>query len=135
MAEETERFLEAEKRAEELVDTLNKLHQEIQSYQSATDLLNSVREKLVGFINASQDIVKDSHEVILLLKSIGGPEIIEKINGVSNEVVQGSSKSIKLSNMLADKVTNESNKLKVLLFVTISLSSLSLIIGILALLK
>lgn len=80
MENETQKFLEAEETAKKLVHTLEQLHTEATSYQAATGELESVRKRLVEFIESTGQIVKDSHRSIKLLTEMGGPEILSRLN-------------------------------------------------------
>ena len=87
MTNETEKFLEAEQAAEELVEALKKLRDEAVSYQTSTHQLDAVREKLITFIEASQRISQDTKAAVELLKSIGGPEILGSLHQLGGKVV------------------------------------------------
>jgi hypothetical protein len=76
MTKETDRFLQAEESAEKLVQALRDLQAQASSYQSATNELNLVREKLGKFIESTAIIAKDTHEAVKTIKEIGGPKIL-----------------------------------------------------------
>ncbi|NQU67370.1 MAG: hypothetical protein HQ510_05450 [Candidatus Marinimicrobia bacterium] len=84
MESETQKFLEAEKVADELVETLTKLKSEVESYDSATKELNEVREDLNKFIELTKDVVVDSHETLKTIKAISGPKIIERLQQIES---------------------------------------------------
>jgi uncharacterized tellurite resistance protein B-like protein len=84
MAQEAQTFLQAEESAERLVDTLTKLRDEAVSFKTSTSELNLVREKLVALIGAIGPIAKDTHESVVVLKSIGGPELLSRVSAVSD---------------------------------------------------
>ena len=48
-------FLEAEKRASELIDTLEKLKKEMEQHAAATQSLSDVQSKLVDFLENDAD--------------------------------------------------------------------------------
>ena len=77
-----EQFLELETKAEELVHVLDKLKNEISLYDTATQELGEVRERLIVFINHSQKITKDTHDVVQLLKAAGGPKILKSLTQI-----------------------------------------------------
>ncbi|HHV61980.1 MAG TPA: hypothetical protein GXX51_04995 [Firmicutes bacterium] len=85
MSQETERFLDAEKRAEELVSTLTALQKEVLTYQTATRELEAVRQRLLQFITSSERTAVGIHESIELLKSIGSPEILSRLDALKKE--------------------------------------------------
>lgn len=80
MSQETERFLEAEQAAQAVLEALTRLKAETISYKTATQELDAVRERLLGLINDTESVSIDTHQVVSLLKGIGGPEILERIN-------------------------------------------------------
>ena len=88
METETQKFLEAEETAEKLVHTLQSLHSEATSYQTATKDLDTVRQQLLGLIESTEKIVIDSHESIKVLKDIGGPEILSKLEQIEANSTQ-----------------------------------------------
>lgn len=80
-------FLDAEKTAEELVNTLEKLKTEVLSYKAATNELGAVKVKLERFIDASVAVVADTHSIVQELRRIGGPELMERMSRIEKEVV------------------------------------------------
>lgn len=124
MEKEVQEFLEAEETAEKLVQTLKKLHTEATSYQTATKELDTVRQRLINLIESTEKVVNGSHEVVKILKEIGGPEILNrlmKLEDKSSEEFAKQSKSLE--------------KLKTLIIVAITSSIIAIIIGIIALLR
>ena len=75
-----EKFLHAEKIANELVETLNKLKQEIESYKTAGAALNDVKLKLSELTNNNKHIAEQMLQIIKTIVEIGGPEILDSIN-------------------------------------------------------
>jgi len=86
MTNEAEKFLKAEQAAEELVKALEKLHDETVTYRTSATHLEAVRENLVTFIEASQRISQDTKTAVELLKSIGGPEILDSLHQLDEKV-------------------------------------------------
>lgn len=82
MSQETERFLEAEQAAQEVLEALKRLREEAVSYKTATAELDLVRERLLGLITSTEAIGKDTHNVVNILKNIGAPEILRRIDRV-----------------------------------------------------
>lgn len=124
MEKEVQEFLEAEETAEKLVQTLKKLHTEATSYQTATKELDTVRQRLINLIESTEKVVNGSHEVVKILKGIGGPEILNglmKLEDKSSEEFAKQSKSLE--------------KLKTLIVVAITSSIIAIIIGIIALFR
>ncbi len=79
MSQEAERFLQAEKSAQDVLEALSSLEQEAVSYKTSTKELHAVRQDLVGLIDSIQAVADDTHEVVKLIKAIGGPEILERV--------------------------------------------------------
>lgn len=86
MANEVEKFLQAEQFAQELVQTLEQLKNETNSYKTSKETLDAVKQKLSGLIDSNLSIAKDTHEVVKMLKSIGGPEILNRISVLSEHL-------------------------------------------------
>ena len=111
-----DRFLDAEKNAEQLVRTLSELRGEAVSYKNSTKELNVVREKLVTLIESNQIIAKDTYEIVKSINSIGGPEIFSELKKISH-----------LVNEQSNKITKKLSNNKVLIYIGMLLSILSLI--------
>lgn len=124
MEKEVQKFLEAEKTAEKLVQTLKQLHTEATSYKTATKELDAVRQRLIGLIDSTEKIAHDSHEVIKILTEIGGPEILKKLQNIENKSTEEFSKQSK-----------GLEKLKTLLIIALASSVTAVIIGLITLLK
>ena len=124
MEKETEKFLRAEEKAVELVETLKQLHTEATSYQTATKELNTVRQRLLDMIESTERIASGSHEVIKILKEIGGPEILNRLTKLENKSIEEFAKQSKYM-----------DKLKTLIIVTLASSITAIIIGIITLLR
>lgn len=124
MEKEAEKFLQAEETAVKLVETLKQLHTEITSYQTATKELDTVRRRLLNLIESTERIASGSHEVIKILKEIGGPEILNRLAKLENKSTEEFAKQSK-----------GMDKLKTLIIVTLATSITAVIIGIIALLR
>lgn len=124
MEKEAERFLQAEETAVKLVKTLKQLHTEATSYQSATRELDTVRQRLLDLIKSTERVASGSHEVIKILKEIGGPEILNKLAKLENKSTEEFAKQSK-----------SLEKLKTLIVVTLASSITAIVIGIIALLR
>jgi len=124
MDKEAEKFLQAEETAVKLVETLKQLHTEATSYQIATKELDTVRQRLLNLIESTERVANGSHEVIKILKEIGGPEILNKLAKLEDK-----------SNEEFAKQSKDMNKLKTLIIMTLASSIAAVIIGIIALLR
>lgn len=124
MEKEAERFLQAEETAVKLVETLKQLHTEATSYQTATKELDTVRQRLLNLIESTERIASGSHDVIKILKEIGGPEILNRLAKLENKSIEEFAKQSK-----------GMNKLKIPIIVTLASSITAVGIGVIALLR
>jgi len=124
MEKEAEKFLQAEETAVKLVETLKQLHTEATSYQTATKELDTVRKRLLNLIESTERVASGSHEVIKILKEIGGPEILNRLAKLENKSTEEFAKQSK-----------DMEKLKTLIIATLASSITAIIIGIIALLR
>lgn len=123
MEKEAEKFLQAEETAVKLVETLRQLHTEATSYQTARRELDTVRQGLLNLINSTERIVTGSHEVIKILKEIGGPEILNRLAKLENKSTEEFAKQSK-----------SLQNLKIFIIVTLTSSVIAIIVGIIGLL-
>lgn len=93
MAQDAEKFLEAEETAIKLVENLKELHFEANSYKNAKMELDEARQKLINLIESTEKVTESSYEIIKMLKDIGGPEILTRINNM-NEVIADATRSL-----------------------------------------
>jgi len=103
MEKETQEFLKAEETAQKLVQTLEKLQVEGASYQTASEELDKVRIRLVNLIQSTEEVVKGSHEIVGVLKKIGGPEILDRLTRLKEQYSQEfaiQSRGLKILNRL-----------------------------------
>ncbi len=124
MEKEVQEFLGAEETAEKLVQTLKKLHTEATSYQTATKELDTVRQRLISLIESTEKVVNGSHEVVKILKEIGGPEILNRLMKLEDK---SSGEFAKQSKSL--------ERLKALIVLAITSSIIAIVVGIIALLR
>ena len=114
------KFLQAEKTAVEIAETLKKLRSETESYQDTQRNLSAVRKDLTHLIQSTEDAVKGSQEVISMLKEIGGPEIFQKLDDLKN-----------VTSEMLQQQTGKISKLKTFVVITFSVSLIAVIIEIL----
>ncbi len=103
MEKETQEFLKAEEAAGKLVQTLEKLKAEGISYQTASEELDKVRDRLVNLIQSTEEVVKGSREIVGVLKEIGGPEILDRLSRLKEQCGQEfaiCSRSLRILNRL-----------------------------------
>lgn len=160
MEKETQKFLEAEETAAKLVETLKQLYSESTSYQMATKELDVVRQQLLNLIESTEKVVSNSHEIVRILKEIGGPEILNRLTKIedklSEEVAKVVNTNLEIDRILKeskseiltrltkvedksteqfDKQTKSLKRLKTLIIVTLTSSIIAIIIGIIGLLR
>jgi len=145
MEKEVQEFLEAEETAEKLVQTLKKLHTEATSYQAATKELDTVRQRLINLIESTENVVNGSHEVVEVLKKIGGPEILSRLTTLGEQSGQefaGQSQTLSRLIKLGEELTQESTthskslgRLHTLLIIAIVSSAVGAVLGIVSLIR
>lgn len=104
MSDINEKFLQAEESAQKLLHALSELKNETVSYKTSTKELEVVRRDLIGFVENSRMIVKDTHEVVSLLKRIGGPELHAAIDSISKTLQDQIDKNTKRFGQLRNLV-------------------------------
>jgi sugar-specific transcriptional regulator TrmB len=118
-----ENFLKLEEETNELLGNIKKLQEEFKSYKNATEELGAVRENLLKIINKTTELYNKSSEAIDIIKNIGGPEILNKLNDNGQQFE-------KFSNSIITSV----KQIRLFLFITLGFSVVSFIIGIISLL-
>ena len=108
MGKEVEKFLEAEETALKLVETLKELNTEVSSYQTATNELDMVRQRLFKMIESIEKIVNNSYEVIKILKEIGAPEILSRLTDLEKK---NSEESVRITEMIENLKMESSEKI------------------------
>ncbi|MGE5578184.1 MAG: hypothetical protein ACM3TT_13440 [Syntrophothermus sp.] len=143
---QAERFLEAEQKAEELVASLKALQKEILSYQTATKELDLVRKGLLDLVQATGQTAEGTSEAIQVLRSIGGPEILDHLEKLSQKTEQNFAQERRvtaerfsvLETQIDDsvnKVIAELKKSRTLILVNVGLSGVAVLLGIMALVR
>ena len=92
-----ERFLELEAQANQLVDSLEKLRTEAESYQTATGHLGEVSGQIQVTLEGIQTATIAITEAAKKLNEIGTPEILSRLDAVETilqEIDQQSKRSI-----------------------------------------
>lgn len=142
MDETKKKFLEAEEIATNLAETLKRLYNETSSYKSSKEELNEVRKKLLRLIESTENVVASSHEVVKILKEIGGPEILDRLDK-SKVLIENTGQAVNTSQaMVKDirdvtqpEILNRLNKLKILVMITLGCSILAIIVGIISVVR
>ena len=115
-------FLKLEEEAGNLLENLKKLKNEIKSYETAKIELGLVRKNLLEIVNKTGELLSNSNKSLEIIKKIGGPEILEKLNNNENKF-----------EIATDKIFNLTKQIRIFIFATLGVSVISLIIGIIAL--
>ncbi|NSW75271.1 MAG: hypothetical protein HPY68_00585 [Candidatus Atribacteria bacterium] len=92
MEEEAQKFLEAEERATQLVELLEKLYEEVDSYRSAKEELNRVREELVDLIGTLKGVIVGNQEIARILVGINAQDIIQKLIALEDRFQENAQK-------------------------------------------
>ena len=131
MNDEVRKFLDAEKNAEKLVESLEKIISETSSYQTAKEELEDTNENLLELIKSIEKVANSSYEVIETLKEIGSQGILIKLSKIEDEIKEG-------NNQVGLEQTKQSKSLegiKKLILFTLFSSILAIMISIVALLR
>ena len=96
MDEGARKFLEAEERANQLVEALQKLYEEVNSYQETSRTFQTVREELVNLIVNLKEIVIGNQEISRLLGEINAQDILEKLMNLENDFKTYAAQSLSL---------------------------------------
>jgi len=96
MDEGARKFLEAEERANQLVEALQKLYEEVNSYQETSRNLQTVREELGNLIVNLKEIVIGNQEISRLLGEINAQDILEKLMNLENDFKAYAAQSLSL---------------------------------------
>jgi chromosome segregation ATPase len=112
MANEAEKFLQAEEDINKILDSLSKLEKETESYKTAKDNLDTVASELSELIKGTDEVVKFSKESLLVLKDMGGPKILEDLTNLKNEIDNKYSNLVNELKSIIGKNESEFTKLK-----------------------
>ncbi|MDP2859290.1 MAG: hypothetical protein Q8P50_15140 [Bacillota bacterium] len=82
----SEKFLNAEKVADDLVTTLDALRKQISTYKSAADDLALTRDRLASLIDKTDAVAVGALACVDSIKTISGPEVINEMNAFSNRL-------------------------------------------------
>jgi hypothetical protein len=131
MNDEVRKFLDAEKNAEKLVESLKRIISEASSYQTAKEELEGTNKNLLELMKSIDKVANSSYEVIETLKEIGSQEILIKLSKIEDEIKEG-------NNQVGLEQTKQSKSLegiKKLILFTLFSSILAIMISIVALLR
>ncbi len=113
MTSEKNNLLEAEEAANQLLEELIKLKEEIEAYESAKAELNIIRNKLIDFINSTEELAKKTYESAEALAKIGAPNILMSIEDVKKEISgKIDSLSPEIKNNVQESIQNTNSKIE-----------------------
>ena len=116
---------------EELIDTLEILNSEIESYELAKNNLIEIKDKLSQFVYDSGEALKVSKDNIVSIKEILNLELVEKLNNIQITVDEIVTELKSNTEVLKADVSNNNLKVNIkLTFITI-IVIVNIIIGLL----
>jgi uncharacterized protein (DUF3084 family) len=71
-----------EQRAQELLTNLDKLHQEVGSYQAAKNELQKASGQLLTLVESTKKLSEESHKIIESINRIGSGKIFERLENI-----------------------------------------------------
>lgn len=133
MSNESENLIQAEKAIEELLLELEELKQQVEGYKAAKEALSAVQHQLQKMIEQTQELSEETLIGVRVLSKIGTPEILTKIESVSNGILQLSVKFDQ--NLKNQEIKNNEQTANLLakLNIVLGISSGSVLIGFLIL--
>ena len=84
MATEQE-LLQIEQDAQQLKDNLKQLHGLVGSYSEAKTSLEETNKKLSDFIEQTQQLAQETHQLIKVAREIGSAKILEKLINIEKK--------------------------------------------------
>jgi seryl-tRNA synthetase len=93
MVERQEYMQKLEEDANRLVDMLRALKSEVGSYKSSATELDKVRDSLASFIQATEVLTRQSHEMIAKANEINISHVFEQLESLQKDV-DGSRKKL-----------------------------------------
>ena len=108
----SEQFLQAEEEINKILDSLNKLKKETESYRTAKNSLDIVTAELTELIKSGNTIFQSSKNSLVALKEMGGPKILEDLSLIKNEILEKYENLINEINIVKEKSETQSNNIK-----------------------
>jgi len=109
MGDKNQEFLQVEDAAEELVKALADLKKEAISFKSSKIELSAAREKLTSLIDSFQSIALDTKAIVEQLRTIGGPQILDGIDNLSqilkDQAKESSNKFLRMKKLILFELT------------------------------
>lgn len=89
-----QQFLDAEKKAQELTETLTALLIEVESYKGAKENLDSVRQEIVHLIEVIRKNAIETQDLVQRLKDLDQTELVARINGIELKIADHNQKQL-----------------------------------------
>lgn len=80
-----EEIITIEERAQELLVNLERLHQEVGSYQAAKNELQKSSAQLLTLVETTTTLSEESHKIIESINRIGSGKIFERLENIEKE--------------------------------------------------
>ena len=100
MDQEVEKFLDVEKKAEQLVNELKALHEQAVSYKDAKQELDAVSKRLVDIIDETEKFATNTHNMAKIMLEIGAPEILSRVKSLEERIGDEFTKNAKSTKLL-----------------------------------
>ena len=133
MSNESENLIQAEKAIEELLLELEELKHQVEGYKAAKEALSAVQLQLQKMIEQTQELSEETLTGVRVLSKIGTPEILTRIEGVSNGISQLSAKFDQNFKNQEIKNNEQADNLLAKLNIVLGIASASVLIGFLIL--
>ena len=101
MDDRQKNILKLEQDASRLVDELGALKREVLSYRTATDELDKARISLAGFLEKTQNLTQQSHQLIATTNEIGSAKIFAELEALGTALAENAKREAKRSLFLA----------------------------------
>jgi methyl-accepting chemotaxis protein len=95
-----EQFLETEQAANALLDELECLKTETQNYSTASRTLDAAGQSLNGLVNETTDLAEGVRDVVLALREIGTPNLLEGLEGLAMRYTEHAEKLQSLNELV-----------------------------------
>jgi len=86
MGTQEERFIKLEANAQKLVLALQKLNEEVVSYQSARSELKAAGASLVNLVQNTEKLSEYSHKILTIQNEIGSANMLEKLKAIESSI-------------------------------------------------
>jgi hypothetical protein len=133
MSNESENLIQAEKAIEELLLELEELKRQVEGYKTAKEALAAVQLQLQKMIEQTQELSEETLIGVRVLSKIGTPEILTRIESVSNGISQLSARFDQHFKNQETKNNEQAANLLSKLNILLGVASVSVLVGFLIL--